>query len=133
MSEIFKYNGIKMMSKTRRIYLILALTGLILVAAGGCLISEQPGVGAKADAGYKACAPLIAALVQYYQVKNEYPTGLSELVPAFLPDLPPEIQAMGISYMRSESSYTLSFSYTGPGMNHCIYTPEKGWNCSGYY
>ena len=29
--------------------------------------------------------------------------------------------------------FRLRFSYERPGMNHCDYTPESGWECYRYY
>jgi len=119
---------------TRRWVLLLALIGLVGLVTGGCLnVFEAPGVGAKAEQGYQACAPLITALAQYHQQKNEFPEALAELVPAILAALPPEVKSLEITYARDGASYALKFSYTGPGINRCIYTPAAGWKCSGYY
>jgi hypothetical protein len=38
-----------------------------------------------------------------------------------------------LTYRRVSDSYELSFSYVGPGMNTCTYSPAVGWKCSGYY
>lgn len=53
-----------------------------------CLAScwTPPGKGLKAEAGYKAAAPVIAALERFHEERGHYPTGLHELVPQFLPD-----------------------------------------------
>ena len=32
-----------------------------------------------------------------------------------------------------KTSYSLRFTYTGPGVNNCTYTPEKKWNCNGHF
>jgi hypothetical protein len=120
--------------RTRRWALLWVLIGLVGLVTGACFnVLEAPGVGAKAEQGYQACAPLIEALAQYHLQKNEYPAALAELVPAVLAALPPEVKSMEITYAREGASYTLKFSYTGPGINHCSYTPADGWKCSGYY
>lgn len=122
------------MTKTRRLTLIALLSLLVWGAAGACVnFFEKPGEGEKAQQGYQACAPLIAALEQYRQQKNEYPNTLTQLVPAWLPALDPAVDTLGIRYARAGASYSLQFSYTGPGMNRCSYTPETNWSCQGYY
>ncbi len=123
------------MRTARRGVLLLALSGFVLLAAGGCLFGavEAPGEGAKAALRYQTCAPLIAALEQYHQLKRAYPDTLNPLTPDFLPALPADLAALEITYARTDASYTLQFRYTGPGVNRCSYTPETGWKCSGYY
>jgi hypothetical protein len=120
--------------RTRRWALLWALMGLIGLVSGACMnVFEAPGVGAKAEQGYQVCSPLITALEKYRQQKNEYPAALDDLVPAWLAVLPPEMKSLEITYARDGASYIIKFSYTGPGINHCNYTPEAGWHCSGYY
>ena len=60
--------------------------------------------------------------------------SLDVLVPDYLDAVPSGTQIQAFRYMRVDESYQLSFSYVGPGMNNCDYTPEAGeWDCSGYY
>jgi len=105
--------------------------GVVLVALllGGC---PRPGEGCKADAGYRRAAPVIAALARYHQARGSYPATLHELTPDWLAAPPQSLQ-----YVRREDRYQLTFSYTGPGVNHCTYDPgttaPKPWQCRGYY
>jgi hypothetical protein len=41
---------------------------------------------------------------------------------------------MPFKYRQVEKSYELSFSYTGPGTNQCVYRARaKAWKCYGAY
>jgi hypothetical protein len=97
------------------------------------LRGQPPGEGPRAEAGYAACAPIIAALEQYHQANGAYPETLDVLAPQYLGQVPGSIEAQPIVYRLTEASYSLEFSYVGPGMNHCSYSPEAGWDCYGYY
>jgi len=97
---------------------------------GGC---PPPGRGCKAEAGYRRAAPVIAALDRYHQARGSYPQTLAELLPEWLPPPPPE----DLQYTRSGENYKLTFSYSGPGVNHCEYDSgspaPRSWQCHGYY
>jgi len=97
------------------------------------VIGPPPGEGQKAEAGYKACAPIIDALESYKVEHNSYPETLDALVPGFLPDLLVKPEGFVFDYRYKGASYELVFRYAGPGMNICTYTPETGWDCIGYY
>lgn len=95
-----------------------------------------PGEGSKAEAGYAASQPVIKALESFHTRENRYPAALNELVPIDLPAIPAEFDSLGIQYSipkDNSNSYQLEFSYVGPGMNHCTYTPQDGWDCYGFY
>src|SRR5262249_4436811 len=119
----------------------LAALACICLLAGGAgavwvyrtLIGEPPGQGTQAQRGYAATAPIIVALTRYHEAHGSYPDGLEALVPAELASVPAEVDSYPILYRRSADSYTLEFSYAGPGMNHCTYMPQTDWQCSGYY
>lgn len=120
--------------------ILLALIGVICIVMiavgiwlGKTLIGEPPGQGAKAEAGYQACEPVIAALEQFGREKGQYPNSLDALVPAYLPLLPGPVNGYPIDYKKTDGGYSLTFSYEGPGMNRCTYTPQEEWDCSGYY
>ncbi len=128
----------------RRMLIVLGLIvagsiGLLVcltVGLAGYLIfrgSEAPGEGATAERGYRACEPIIAALRAYHEREGAYPATLDGLVPEYLADVPAAVNEWPIEYSLTDDSYRLAFSYTGPGMNHCTYTPEAGWDCYGYY
>ena len=120
----------------RRLLLIIGFIPLCLclLAAGAVVVlyqfsSEPPGEGLQAQRGYDACEPVIAALEQYYADHEDYRAALDELSPAYLEEIPQEANGFPIEYERTAESYTLEFSYLGPGMNRCTYTPEAGWDC----
>jgi hypothetical protein len=106
-----------------------ALLGLGLISAG----CEKPGEGEKAERGYQVCQPIIDALADYHADTGAYPENLDALAPKYLADIPPEVNGYPIRYTLTPTSYTLGFSYERPGMNHCDYAPETGWECYGYY
>ena len=58
---------------------------------------------------------------------------LEALVPGYLSTIPSTVNDMPILYGLTKQSYTLEFSYVGPGMNHCSYTPGLDWKCYGFY
>ncbi len=110
----------------------VSLLGMALACASWRQV-DPPGEGPKAEAGYAACEPVIQALAAYQAEKGVYPQDLAALSPEYLTALPEEVNDMAIVYTPEAGSYALRFSYTGPGMNHCTYTPEEGWDCYGYY
>lgn len=95
--------------------------------------NEPPGVGVKAERGYRACEPIITALSRYQDDHGGYPNNLEALVPDYLEAVSLSVNDMPILYGLKEQSYTLEFSYVGPGMNHCSYSPELEWDCYGFY
>ena len=97
-------------------------------------VVEPPGVGAKAEKGYQTCAPIISALADYKAKNGTYPKKLEDLIPTFLAESAlVSVDGMPVDYTLTTASYQLKFHYTGPGMNTCVYAPENGWHCSGYY
>jgi hypothetical protein len=116
----------------KRIWVTLAALMLAMLAC--TTFDEPPGEGKKAEEGYQLGATIIEALEAYHADLGEYPESLDALVPDYLDAVPSGTQIQEFRYMRTDASYLLSFSYTGPGMNNCDYTPEAGeWDCSGYY
>ena len=115
------------------------LVGCVAVCAVGAfaayraVVGDPPGQGPRAEAGYAAARPVIEALEAYHQAHGSYPETLARLVPEQLSALPGEVNGYPIGYQAQNNSYILDFSYTGPGMNHCTYTPETKWKCYGYY
>jgi hypothetical protein len=95
----------------------------------GC---PRPGQGRKAEKGYATCEPVIAALERYHQEKGAWPDSLEALVPDYLAGVP-ALGGYPLKYQRAGEGYELQFSYTGPGVNRCTYTPESKWRCSGYF
>lgn len=111
--------------------LLVALVAFALLLAG----CEKPGEGAKAEEGYSAARPIIASLNSYHEGASHYPQDLEALVPVFLTEVPkgPGGQPFEYRWVAPGDSYSLTFRYTGPGMNVCTYTPEDAWRCYGYY
>jgi hypothetical protein len=114
------------------IFLFIAVVILAsLPACSARATEEPPGVGEKAERGYAVSEPVIAALEQYKADKGFYPETLAELVPEYLSVVPTKDGILDFSYTRTETGYSFSFHYIGPGMNTCTHTPENGWKCSG--
>ena len=127
------------MRRRLTVFLVLGFLVTLAVCAGAsyfvwaAFVGQPPGVGPKAEQGYRACGPIIDALAKYKAQHGSYPETLSVLVPTFGADVSHATQDIGVDYRLTASSYQLEFRYTGPGMNICVYTPEAGWKCSGYY
>ena len=128
-------------------------TRLFVACLALCLTScwTPAGKGQKAEAGYKAAAPIIVALEKFRKTRGHYPANLYELLPEYLsdtkallyrgrvqplnsPDVSASIPEQEFGYQLDGDTYGLSFSYTGPGMNRCWYNSKmKTWSAHGYY
>jgi hypothetical protein len=114
----------------------VSLLAASLLTAAAC---PAPGEGAQAERGYKAAAPIIAALDRFHADSGHVPATLTALVPAFLADstlaaLPRQQEPRPWSYTVSGDDYTLAFRYSGPGTNECSYRHSTShWHCSGAY
>lgn len=129
------------------------LTRLFAIGLVLCLASCQTpvGTGRKAEAGYRAAVPVIAALERFHEKRGHYPSDLHELVPEFIPNArillyrgrvqpvnapgqTASIPEAEFGYHLDGDAYDLTFSYTGPGMNHCWYDSRtRIWSARGYY
>ena len=83
-------------------------------------------------------APVIAGLERYRAEHGAYPTTLDVLggryVAAGALPLAPADAAYPVQYQRDGAGYSLTFQYTGPGMNVCEFRPSVArWRCSGYF
>src|SRR5262245_24538693 len=105
-----------------------ALCGLLAFWGFKTLMGPPPGVGEKAERGYQTCQPIIEALEAYQTQEGGYPATLEELRPRYVDEIPEEVNGYPLEYRKTEDGYSLEFSYEGPGMNHCTYTPAKGWD-----
>ncbi len=105
----------------------------ILIALFGCF--DKPGEGKKAEKGYKICNTIIIALDSCYKENTVYPDSLSFLVPDYMKAIPADdnIQSLEYTVSNLKDSFSLTFTYTAPGVNRCTYTQEKKWKCNGYY
>ena len=112
----------------------LLIAGVVILSA-----CAAPGEGVKAKSGYAAAAPVITALEAYRQANAAYPSSLNQLVPKYiaadrLTATIPDNKVMPFKYRQVDSGYELSFSYTGPGTNQCVYREStKAWKCYGGY
>ena len=114
----------------------LFISTIFIVVLFACIAiptDEPPGVGERAEKGYAASEPVIAALEMYHAEHGSYPEKLADLVPAYLPAIPTKTDELDFSYFSTGDNYSFSFHYLGPGMNTCKYTPEDKWKCSGAY
>ena len=135
---------------SRNVYTTWLFVGCLACFVASC--GTPPGKGRKAEAGYRAAAPIIAALDKFHNERGNYPTNLIELVPTFLPNSKallyrggfepihsPRTDAMEVEdrefiYRPHKDSFSLTFGYTGPGMNTCSYDSKtEKWSASGYY
>ncbi len=110
----------------------LAVCGVGAFAAYRASVGDPPGQGPRAEAGQAAAAPVVAALDRYHQAHASDPATLAALVPEELSAPPGAVNGYPLEYQAQAGSYRLDFSYTGPGMNHCSYTRETKWHCTGY-
>ena len=114
--------------------LLIAASGVSAVWWFAC--GQPPGKGRRANAGYRAAEPVIVALNSYYRDRKAYPGALADLTPQYLDSIPSIFtdSPQNPTYEATDSTYTLTFRYTGPGMNECSYSPSgKDWICHGYY
>lgn len=107
----------------------LILIVAILAGAYYYLSQQKPGVGPKADAGFKTCARVIAAIEQFKQARSGPPGMLMELNPEFLANVPREVNGHPILYEIRPDGYELTFSYADPLPVHCTYMPKTKWKC----
>lgn len=119
--------------KPLRIFLLIAVALVTLACNAIFPTEEPPGVGDKAEHGYALSKPVIDALEQYKEDNGVYPDTLAELAPNYLLEAPKKNDELDFSYSSTGDSFSFSFQYFGPGMNTCVYTPEKQWQCSGAY
>jgi hypothetical protein len=100
---------------------------------------EHPGEGAKAERGYARGKIVIAAIDSFQRARGDWPDSLPELLPDFadssalvVPSAPQE--RYPFEFGHEGDGYRLTFTYVGPGMNHCTYASDtKNWDCHGYY
>ncbi len=96
----------------------------------GVLFMGSSRKGWKARLGYADSRRVISALEKYHAANGNYPADLDELVPRFVKQ--PLQRQYG--YRNEGDSFTLSFTYTGPGINRCSYESKtKTWRASGHY
>jgi hypothetical protein len=125
--------------KTNVLLVLVAAWVMMLSACSGLPAlkmvpnDEPPGVGEKAERGYAASEPVIAALEKFHADHGQYPELIVYLAPDYLPVLWTGGDDLDYSYSLGDGGYSFSFHYTGPGMNTCTYKPEAGWHCSGAF
>ena len=104
---------------------------LVLFGLAAC---PGPGEGAKAELGYRECAPVLDALGRHFARTGQYPAALDELVnPDDALTAVPEPNGNPLRYSSTNTDFELVFTYTGPGVNHCSTSRARTWSCSGYY
>lgn len=124
----------------RRILLVLLLALIACLAMGALAwtwlwnnLLVPPGQGSRAERGFQAAEPILQAIDRYHADTGEYPESLEALAPQYLPETPTGPEGIDFIYRKTGTSFSLEFSYVGPGMNRCAFTPETDWDCSGYY
>lgn len=96
----------------------LLFAGFIALCLTSCL--STPGKGWKANSGYRAATPVIAALEKFHNDHSRYPTNLVELLPVYIPDAE---AFLAIKTITPVSPYTPTWEksadqkqkYTSPG------------------
>lgn len=115
----------------------LILVGLSASLLGGCWLTPwapAPGEGPKAERYYQRAEPIIDALATFHDERGHYPQSLDKLVPDYIASDRAPDGDWDFAYERTDEAYVLAFGYSGPGINHCSYSPERGsWGCTGYY
>jgi hypothetical protein len=92
---------------------------IVTVLAAGCLVAcETAGKGPIAEAGYRAAAPVIAAIDRFHEDHGRYPAKLQELVPHYLRHVRQVAvfnsglgDLQGFEYYPERDRYQLSFAY----------------------
>jgi hypothetical protein len=104
-----------------------------------CWYPGGPGSGARPRIAKRRASTVAEAITQFQIQRGRLPDSLAELGPAFIPDtILPEFQrwvGYPLEYKPDAGrvTYTLRFSYVGPGMNVCEWPPTgPGWHCFGY-
>jgi len=118
------------------VFLAVALAGVIIFFAVNFVFAPEPGKGEKAEKGYALCEQIIGELEGFREAQRKYPDSLG-VVLSHLPDQRRMVaKEYQVTYRPSDSarSFSLTFTYTGPGVNHCTYSSAtKKWECHGYY
>ncbi len=113
---------------------LLVMFFVTLTMSGCAIFAKPPGKGARAEAGFNSCRPIVEALESYKRDSGNYPGSLSALNPKYLLEVPTEVNGFPIRYKEDQQrGFVLSFSYTPPGMNECVYEPANKWKCRGWY
>ena len=117
--------------------LLASSLGLVLTV---CTYPGKPGSGAVARAAQNRAEAIVELLTTSKAITGRYPASLHAVEPSGLPDtvLPRFAAIVGDSLgYRTDSAgrgFELSFSYTGPGRNHCQRTDTSAtWHCNGYF
>jgi hypothetical protein len=96
---------------------------------------ERPGGGEKATRCYQAANGLMRAVYNYRRQHGSYPASIRDIPRESLKGVHPAPEGRFIEYeARADGEFQVSFEYSGPGMNQCIYSSRsKRWECSGWY
>lgn len=94
----------------------------------------QPTTCPAAIEGFTRYEPVVTALDRYKQLHGAYPSTLEVLMLE-----QPGAWVAGdrdqLTYLSADDgTYTLEFTYYGPGANRCWRTSEMvNWDCTGYF
>lgn len=121
-----------------------ALVPLAVFLLQGCYslnpFACRPSRCPEARSGQERLHDLVAALDAYaLDHEGAYPERIQAVHPHYLdrwPDCPEWAEARCATwwqYDRSDSLYTVRFTWFGPGVNGCTYQPGQSWRCGGYY
>ena len=94
--------------------------------------------------GFAALAPVTTAINAHMAQTGQMPQTLAQMpTGALVPD-PAGRHGLGfvddrgvwheVGLTQTGDGLSLTFSYSGPGMNHCVWTySRQDWRCSGYH
>lgn len=113
------------------------MLAVLVLTLAGCFAVEAPGEGARADEGRLRGDEIAQAIERFRKEHERLPESMSELVPRYLAELPPDCRkgAEGVSFcyrLVEKSDFELEFTYYGPGINSCRRRTNSYWICSGH-
>ena len=125
-----------------RVSSLLAASAALVLISGGCGFGAcSPDDCPQAVDGRRLLQPVVDGLSAYHRTQGAYPAQVSDLVPRYvssLPDRPtwatdPAGPGAWWEFRTDSTGYELTFTYYGPGANHCTASAAEPWSCSGYY
>jgi hypothetical protein len=112
--------------------LLASVCALTASFIAGCETAPKAPLTPQEQAGYRAGAPIIAALEAFRETRGHYPARLRELVPHYLPHVHQiersvswEDQTGKFQYYPKSNGYTLTFVYYTSSNSHMFcYSPQ---------
>jgi hypothetical protein len=113
---------------------VTSILVLALIALAWHSCSEPPGAGKKAARCYRSANVIMKQVYQYRHREGRFPATLDEVRPRTPQEIGATSAACPIEYREEGGTFSLSFRYSGPGMNACYYASEsRKWKCAGWF